>query len=242
MAQLLRWPWLKELWAASRPGRRDYGGGSSGLLVHGSTASSPGAPGVSVQRPQGARRRRAWIRGCSVLAYDDGRHGRRLFGAGVPGSAPGCPASPPAPEQLAGLVIAAPKCHDCGAVAKGVDALRWLCDIGAMVASTAMASSFLCLRRHGDEVGEGRAGHTSLSQFGDSDSEGVLRLLPVAWGRQSTGSTGKAAAADTGWTLSCMGFRAYGEGFTRSLGLSKAPLSLCGVFFLVYNLDLLVKR
>ena len=58
----------------------------------------------------------------------------------------------------------------------------------------------------------------------------------------STGSTGKAAAADTGWTLSCMGFRAYGEGFTRSLGLSKAPLSLCGVFFLVYNLDLLVKR
>jgi len=145
-----------------------------------------------------ARRRRAatarrpttagMAAGCSVLAYDDSGRDRGLFGAGVRGRAPGCRASPPAPLRLLAavalsgahapgrpprLAIVAPKCHGCGAVAVWSRRPALVCDVGAVVAWTTTASS--CLRRHGGEVGEGRAGQTSLSQFGDSDSEGVLR-------------------------------------------------------------------
>ena len=78
---------------------------------------------------------------------------------------------------------------------------------------------FLRLQRHGGEADVGRVGNTSLSQFGGSDNEGILRFscdlgLPAL----SAGSAGKATAASTGRPLSRMGMRHHGESSAHSLG------------------------
>ena len=74
---------------------------------------------------------------------------------------------------------------------------------------------FSRLRRYGDEAGDGRAGHTSLSQFVDNDSKGVLccYLQPGADGHVDGFGCSEFKPATV-----VLGMRGHGQSFAHSLG------------------------
>lgn len=96
---------------------------------------------------------------------------------------------------------------------------HWLCSVGAMVAWTATACPvFSRLRHHGGEVGDGRAGHTSLSKFIDNDSKGILRCYLRLGVDGHVGGFGREGCSEFKLATVVLGMRGHGERFAHSLG------------------------
>jgi hypothetical protein len=78
---------------------------------------------------------------------------------------------------------------------------------------------FFSLRRLSGKAGEGQAGHTSLSQFIDNDSEGVLRCYLRPGVDSHVGGFGREGLhSEFDPATVVLGTRGHGESFAHSLG------------------------